>query len=174
VGAQAREVMLELMQTSDLDRRVALSMHDIDEMKMEDIARELGISEATAYERLYAARRDLDAAVPRSFARERRGQRSMDVVPLDPSALLAADRRIPEAPAGARERVWARLQESKALVGVNGTGGARAPIARRSVPAKFIAYVPPRVVPLAVGVATGGQPIGSATATEPSTLCCLP
>jgi RNA polymerase sigma-70 factor (ECF subfamily) len=154
--AQDRALMLKLIQTIDLDRRVVLSMHDIDEMKMEDIARALGITEATAYKRLYAARRDLDAAAARFFARERHGKGSLAVVPLDLSALLAVDRRIPEAPAGARERVWSRLQASKAQVGANGTGGARSSIAPRSGPAKIVAYMLPRVAPLAVGVLNQG------------------
>jgi RNA polymerase sigma-70 factor (ECF subfamily) len=49
----------------ELDRRAVLIMHDIDEVPIPAIARELGIPVSTAYSRLRLAREDLTAAVIR-------------------------------------------------------------------------------------------------------------
>jgi RNA polymerase sigma-70 factor (ECF subfamily) len=49
----------------ELDRRAVLLMHDVDEVPVPAIARELGIPVGTAYSRLRLAREDLSAAVTR-------------------------------------------------------------------------------------------------------------
>lgn len=62
---QERALVGEALDRVDLDRRAVLLMHDVDEVPVPAIARELGIPVATAYSRLRLAREDLMTAVGR-------------------------------------------------------------------------------------------------------------
>ena len=62
---RARALVLAALARIPLPRRAVLSMHDIDEIPMRDIARELSIPLFTAYSRLRKARREFEKAVVR-------------------------------------------------------------------------------------------------------------
>ena len=62
-AAQGRRLLLKALASVPLKRRAVLIMHDIDEVTMREIARELAIPLFTAYSRLRKARRELDAAL---------------------------------------------------------------------------------------------------------------
>jgi RNA polymerase sigma-70 factor (ECF subfamily) len=157
---QARELVIKLMQTIDLDRRVVLSMHDLDGISMLDITTELGIPMSTGYKRLETARREMQAAAARAAARERRvlGQAAVFAVPFNLAAFLDADRFIPDAPTSARAGVWARLQGAIALEAPGGARapggtGATAPTAPKA--ARLAARVAPHAAPFVLGALVG-------------------
>jgi RNA polymerase sigma-70 factor, ECF subfamily len=62
---EQRELILEALQTLDLDRRAVLVMHDVDDIAVPEIAHTLDIPLNTAYSRLRLAREQLAAAVTR-------------------------------------------------------------------------------------------------------------
>ena len=62
-AVEDRALVAAALDRVDLDRRAVLLMHDIDEVPVPAIARELGIPVPTAYSRLRLAREDLTAAV---------------------------------------------------------------------------------------------------------------
>lgn len=62
-GDQARALLLRALDVLDLDRRVVLVMHDLDEVPMPEIAVALAIPLNTAYSRLRLARADVAAAI---------------------------------------------------------------------------------------------------------------
>jgi len=140
-----RDLLIRLMQGLDLEHRAVVSMH-IDEIAVPDIARALGIAEATAYKRLDAARSKLQAAAARTPREQRAG-----AVPFSLGALLAVDRSIPEVSAELRARVRSRLQGAiGALPAVVGAGPAQA-----SAAVRWAGRVASRVGPYLVGVAVG-------------------
>lgn len=71
--AQARELVLVALQALDLERRVVLILHDIEELPMPEIAATLEVPAKTLYARLKVAREQFTAAVRR--LRLRRGER---------------------------------------------------------------------------------------------------
>jgi RNA polymerase sigma-70 factor (ECF subfamily) len=62
---RARDIVLAGLAHIPLPRRAVLAMHDIDEISMRDIARELSIPLFTVYSRLRKARREFEKAVVR-------------------------------------------------------------------------------------------------------------
>jgi RNA polymerase sigma-70 factor (ECF subfamily) len=62
---QARALVLAALDRVPLTRRAVLVMHDLDEVPMRDVARELSIRLFTAYSRLRKARREFERAVVR-------------------------------------------------------------------------------------------------------------
>jgi RNA polymerase sigma-70 factor (ECF subfamily) len=62
-AAQGRRLLLKALASVPLKRRAVLIMHDIDEVAMREISRQLSIPLFTAYSRLRKARRELDAAL---------------------------------------------------------------------------------------------------------------
>jgi RNA polymerase sigma-70 factor (ECF subfamily) len=70
---EERALVEAALQSVDFDRRAVLLLHDVDEVSVPAIARELGIPVATAYSRLRVAREELTAAVTR--LRKARGDR---------------------------------------------------------------------------------------------------
>jgi RNA polymerase sigma-70 factor (ECF subfamily) len=62
---RARALVLAALACIPLPRRAVLAMHDLDEIPMRDIARELSIPLFTAYSRLRKARREFEKAVVR-------------------------------------------------------------------------------------------------------------
>ncbi len=62
---EQRELILEALQTIDLDRRAVLVMHDVDDIAVPHIAQTLDIPLNTAYSRLRLAREQLAGAVTR-------------------------------------------------------------------------------------------------------------
>lgn len=60
---QAREIVLRALERLPLARRAVLTMHEIDEVPMRDIAAILSIPLFTCYSRLRKARREFEAAV---------------------------------------------------------------------------------------------------------------
>lgn len=73
--AQRRKVLDEVLDDLDLDKRVVFVMFEIDEMRGEDIANDLGIPLNTVYSRLRLARIAFNAAVIRRQARLSNGGR---------------------------------------------------------------------------------------------------
>ncbi len=61
-----RAMVLQLLDTLDLDRRAVLIMHDLDELPMKEVAEALGIPVFTAYSRLRVAREEFAAAAKRA------------------------------------------------------------------------------------------------------------
>lgn len=68
---QERSILLEALETLDLDRRAVLLMHDWDGIAIPAVARELGLPLNTAYSRLRVAREELLATVKRASSRRR-------------------------------------------------------------------------------------------------------
>ena len=66
---QQRERLLALLDRLDEDRREVFVLYELGEMTMNEVAAIVGCPPQTAYARLYAARRDLEAAVKRENAR---------------------------------------------------------------------------------------------------------
>jgi RNA polymerase sigma-70 factor (ECF subfamily) len=62
---RARALVLSALTCIPLPRRAVLTMHDIDEVPMREVARELSIPLFTAYSRLRKARREFEKAVVR-------------------------------------------------------------------------------------------------------------
>ena len=62
---QERTLLMRALDVLDLDRRVVLVMHDLDEVPMPEIASSLDLPLNTAYSRLRLARADVLAAVRR-------------------------------------------------------------------------------------------------------------
>jgi RNA polymerase sigma-70 factor (ECF subfamily) len=62
---RTRALVLAALDCVPLPRRAVLAMHDLDEIPMRDIARELSIPLFTAYSRLRKARREFERAVIR-------------------------------------------------------------------------------------------------------------
>lgn len=60
---RARALVLTALACIPLPRRAVLAMHDLDEIPMRDIARELSIPLFTAYSRLRKARREFERAL---------------------------------------------------------------------------------------------------------------
>jgi RNA polymerase sigma-70 factor (ECF subfamily) len=60
---RARALVLAALACIPLPRRAVFAMHDLDELPMRDIARELSIPLFTAYSRLRKARREFEKAV---------------------------------------------------------------------------------------------------------------
>ncbi len=121
VEVQLRALTRTLLQTVPDEQRIVLVMHDLDEIGMPDIARALGISPNTGWDRLRRARLSFEAAVRRLNERDRdalgaSGIRPIPLLPIpfDPGAMLEHLRPLPELPAGLQERLWERLQESTA------------------------------------------------------------
>ena len=64
-GDEERALVEAALERVELDRRAVLIMHDIDEVPVPAIARELGIPVPTAYSRLRLAREDFASAATR-------------------------------------------------------------------------------------------------------------
>jgi RNA polymerase sigma-70 factor (ECF subfamily) len=69
---EERALVDAALQCVELDRRAVLLMHEVDEVPVPAIARELGIPVPTAYSRLRLAREDLGAAILRLRKRRER------------------------------------------------------------------------------------------------------
>jgi RNA polymerase sigma-70 factor, ECF subfamily len=72
-NGEERSLVETALESVELERRALLLLHDVDEVSVPAIARELGIPVATAYSRLRIAREELTAAVTR--LRKARGDR---------------------------------------------------------------------------------------------------
>jgi len=62
-AARARELVLAALSCVPLARRAVFVMHDIDEVPMREIVKELSLPLFTGYSRLRKARREFEAAV---------------------------------------------------------------------------------------------------------------
>jgi RNA polymerase sigma-70 factor (ECF subfamily) len=69
---QARDTLDRLLDRLDDDRRAVFVLYEIEELSMAEVAAVLGCPLQTAYSRLHAARRDVDAALDRMHALDRR------------------------------------------------------------------------------------------------------
>ena len=190
--ADARRVVLELLNELSLERREVFVMAVFDEMTMPEIAAELRIPLDTGYTRLKLARRDLDAAWSR-----RRSQRQafgfgvVSLAMLDTDALLELEKPIPAAPGEVRERIFARLAGALGPALFGGASAAGAAAAGRvaltmpqlaggavlalalgfGVDEAVHALLPPRVAPPVVVAAadtTPPVPTGEAAPVAPS------
>lgn len=100
---QTRRFVGRVLREIDSGRSVVLSMHDIDGIPLEEVARALGVPETTVKKRLLVARREFADRVHRQEARQRR--LSASSVPL----LLQACRE-PCVPEDGVAHVWKRVQ----------------------------------------------------------------
>ncbi len=71
VAAQAREHLCRVLDELDDDKRTVFVLFDVEGIPMEEIAEIVGCPLQTAYSRLYAARRKLEAALARVHAERR-------------------------------------------------------------------------------------------------------
>jgi RNA polymerase sigma-70 factor (ECF subfamily) len=112
--ADARRLVLQLLDELDHERREVFVMHVFDEMSASEIAEELGIPVGTVKTRIKSARERLEAAWNRRRAQERHalGLGLLSLGMLDLDALLELEKPILEAPIAARERVWSRLVDA--------------------------------------------------------------
>jgi RNA polymerase sigma-70 factor (ECF subfamily) len=69
---QARDTLDRLLDRLDDDRRAVFVLYEIEELSMAEVAAVLGCPLQTAYSRLHVARRDIEAALERLRARDRR------------------------------------------------------------------------------------------------------
>ncbi|WP_437671021.1 RNA polymerase sigma factor [Sorangium sp. So ce131] len=128
---QLGQLVGRLLGTLDLDRQRILILHDLLEVPIADIARELMEKENTVRNRLRLARQDFRVAVKRMNAEERRAlggclrlpvaERSRTV---DAEALLSAARTIPEVPDPTRRKLWIAVTRA---IGAAHTAGSGAP-----------------------------------------------
>lgn len=68
--AQARALLMQLLDALDEDRRIIFVSVEIEQMSCPDVAEALGVNLNTVYSRLRAARRDFEAVLSRHRARE--------------------------------------------------------------------------------------------------------
>jgi RNA polymerase sigma-70 factor, ECF subfamily len=111
----AEAIFHEILLSLDEDRRRVFIMHELDEMPQSEIALELGVPETTVRSWLRRACADFDAAVRRRRAKDKR--RFAGAVPfplLEPTALLAAARALPEMPPDVAESIWERVAQATA------------------------------------------------------------
>jgi RNA polymerase sigma-70 factor (ECF subfamily) len=188
-----QEILHKLLASVDLERRVVLSMHDIDGFTMPEIGQVLGISVPAGDKRLKTAREELAAAAKRMQARDARAAALFAALPMpfDPASFLSAEPSVPDVPPGVRERVWRHLEQALGLEGVGVATGAGASAATAAAlsgghlvggAALFLAGVgvgalgyhalapPPSPPPVAVAVAQEAPvaplaPAGTAAAT---------
>ncbi|HXK18471.1 MAG TPA: sigma-70 family RNA polymerase sigma factor [Polyangiaceae bacterium] len=71
-AGETRSLLLKALGYVPLERRAVLLMHDVDEMRMREIAEQLAIPLFTAYSRLRKARKELDGALQRLMRTGRR------------------------------------------------------------------------------------------------------
>jgi RNA polymerase sigma-70 factor (ECF subfamily) len=69
---QARDIFDRMLDQLDEDKRVVFVLYEIEDLPMIDVAAVVGCPLQTAYSRLHAARREVDAALDRLRARDRR------------------------------------------------------------------------------------------------------
>jgi RNA polymerase sigma-70 factor (ECF subfamily) len=69
---EARALLDRLLGALDDAKRAVFVLYEIEELSMSDVARTLGCPLQTAYSRLHAARRDIEAALRRLRAKEAR------------------------------------------------------------------------------------------------------
>ncbi len=67
----AREQLAQLLDSLDEDKRVVFVLFEIEQVPMEEVAEIVGCPLQTAYSRLYAARKKIDAAAARLRAQRR-------------------------------------------------------------------------------------------------------
>lgn len=124
-----RRRALDLLDALEPDRFIVFVLYELQGVKMEDMARELGIPLETARTRLRLAKRDLEKAGLRIDARDRSaalGLGALGLLPLDLDGLLDAGRELPM-PDGVQEDLWKRLRSTHgpaALEAGAGTSGA--------------------------------------------------
>lgn len=113
-GADRAGLVTALLLKVPPHRRVILILHDVLEVSVPDIARELQLKENTVWSRLRLGREDFRAAAAR-LPKERRSalypaRASERPRSAAAAALLRAARELPAAPAALRDGLWIRLQ----------------------------------------------------------------
>jgi RNA polymerase sigma-70 factor, ECF subfamily len=107
----------DLLKGLPYERRLVLILHEIEQLTLAEIAADLEISPNTVATRLRLARADVEEALRRQRAKERRtlrGAGALLPLPLGVDALLRRARDLPgpAQPSDAEERVWARVQHT--------------------------------------------------------------
>jgi RNA polymerase sigma-70 factor (ECF subfamily) len=69
VQEERRRLVLDALETLDLEKRAVVILHDLDETPIPEVARALGVAEGTAYSRLRAGRAELTSALRRAQTR---------------------------------------------------------------------------------------------------------
>lgn len=119
----AAAIVAKLLQVLDEERRQVFIMHELHEIPIEDIASSLHLPETTIRSWMRRARKEFEAALRRwDAAEEHKFGRTRFVPLLDPTALLAAVRTLPDVAPEMVARVWRRVVQASAC----GTGGLSA------------------------------------------------
>lgn len=119
-----RDALKELdaiLQVLDDDEREVIFLCDIDECRVTDVARALGLRDSTVSTRLQRARKRFDAALGRRRAAEESRLGAACVLPvflLDPAMLWDAARVLPDASQTVQARMWGRLLRATATTQV--------------------------------------------------------
>jgi RNA polymerase sigma-70 factor, ECF subfamily len=125
--SQKWDELLELLDTLSPERRTVWVMAELDKMKLEEIAEELGFQLGTVATRLRLARADFEAALSRKRAEEKRKLGRADsllLLPLTAEAIVRTARTlpVPELPASTSERIWRGIQDELARRGADPGG----------------------------------------------------
>jgi RNA polymerase sigma factor (sigma-70 family) len=116
----AAVIVTKLLQDLDEERRQVFVMHELHEMPIEDIANSLHLPETTIRSWMRRARKEFDAALRRwDAAEEHKFGRTRFVPLLDPTALVAAVRTLPDV---APEMV-AQIRRRVVQASASGAGG---------------------------------------------------
>ncbi|AUX45734.1 hypothetical protein SOCE26_072300 [Sorangium cellulosum] len=126
---QSGQLVGRLLGALDLDRQHILILHDLLEVSIADIARDLMEKENTVRNRLRLAREDFRVAVKRMNAEERRALGGALRLPVaersravDAEALMSAARTIPEVPDATRRRLWIAVTRATRSAHAAGSG----------------------------------------------------
>ena len=118
---EKRRLAHQLYREIPFEQLSVLIDHDLEELTLQEIAEQRGVSISTIHDRYNAAHRKLQAALQRWEAKHR--ERGVLVLPLSVKALLAADRVVPDAPEDVRDHMWRRF--SQAVGPAQGRDGGR-------------------------------------------------
>lgn len=110
MSEERRTLVHQLYQEIPFDYRDAMIAHELDGMTLEEIAVSRRIPVSTAHYRAKEGMRHLRAALARWQAKQR--QRGVLLLPLTVSALLDADRSIPNAPDDVVDLAWRLVQRT--------------------------------------------------------------
>lgn len=149
---QTRRLVLELIQSIELQRRAVFIAYEIEEMSMLEIAEALGIPVSTGWSRLQQARKQFTEALKRR--KLQLGPIGLLAASLDMESLLNFERAAkPDVSDEVRKRVWSRLQ--RAIDREQGRG-----IFSRLRPAPGVPILGPAQIAMVTGALTVGALLG--------------
>ncbi len=154
-GAQIRQLVQEILDTLDLERRGILVAVDLLDLTVAQAAEAAGIPLNTAKSRLRLAREDFE----RGWRRRRPtlGQRGLAVLPMSAQALLAHDGYVTPLEAGEKERLMGRLSSAMtvAVPGASPPPTAAPPASPSSAAARALTPVTSHLLVAGTGAMAG-------------------